>query len=347
MAKISNPITISAPDLVELQTMVRSHKLEKRYHQRAQVILLSSEGLTLDAIAKAVGLSRQAVNKWRGRYRKFGIEGLKDAPRAGKPSTISAEQKAIVIQKACEKPGNGYTNWSQRRIAEQTGISLGKVNQILRAADLKPHKTEYWCGKSPDPEFEEKMMNIVGLYLNPPENALVICVDEKTQIQALDRTQPELPLRKGNPRRQTVTYKRNGTVALIAALAVHSGEIIGKTVASNNAENFLKFLKKLDRTYRNKKLHIIADNLSVHKNKEVREWLSKKRKIQLHFTPTYASWLNQIEIWFNMLTKDVIKGGIWQSKKQLAAQLMEYINTYNNTRAKPFQWNYDGNPLKI
>ncbi len=346
MARKSKPIEISDADHKELLVMHRSQKLEKRYGQRAKVILLSHEGLTLDEIEQACNLSRASVNKWRNRFRMYGLSGLKDAPRSGKPPTISAEQKAMVIQKACERPGGGYTNWSQRRIAEQVGISAGMVNQILKQADLKPHKIDYWCGKSPDPEFESKMLNIVGLYLNPPDNALVICIDEKTQIQALDRTQPELALTKGHPRRQTATYKRNGTVALIAALAVHSGHITAKTVASNNADNFLKFLKKIDRTYRNKKLHIIVDNLSVHKHKKVKQWLSGKRKIQIHFTPTYASWLNQIEIWFNILSKDVLKGGIWHSKKQLIDQLMEYIKTYNATKAKPFQWNYNGNPLK-
>ena len=253
----------------------------------------------------------------------------------------------MVIEKACTPPEGGYTNWSQGRIAKEVGISQSAVFQILQQADLKPHKIEYWCGKSRDPEFEQKMINIVGLYMNPPENALVICVDEKTQIQALDRSQPELPLRSGNPRRQTATYKRNGTVSLIAALAVHSGEITANTLKSNNAENFLKFLKKLDRKYRNKQLHIIVDNLAVHKHKDVKQWLDGKRKIHLHFTPTYSSWLNQIEIWFNILTKDVVKGGIWNSSEQLANQLMEYVKTYNETRAKPFQWTYTGEPLTI
>ena len=190
------------------------------------------------------------------------------------------------------------------------------------------------------------MVTIVGLYLDPPEKALVLCVDEKTQIQALDRTQPLLPLRNGNPKRLTATYKRNGTVSLIASLAVHSGEVIANTMKSNNSVNFLSFLKKLDRTYRRKTLHIIVDNLAVHKNKEVKEWLKNKRKIKLHFTPTYSSWLNQVEIWFNILTKDVVKGGVWQSSEQLSAQL-EYVDTYNKTRAKPFEWTYTGKPLKI
>lgn len=347
MAKKSNPIELGESEKQELITMLRSHKLEKRYSERAHIILLSSENYTLDKIVSITGKSRPVVNKWRGRFRLFGIEGLKDAPRSGKPKTITPEQKAMVIEKACSKPIGGYTNWSQKRIAKEVGISQSKVFQILKQADLKPHKIEYWCGKSKDPEFEKKMMNIVGLYMNPPENALVICVDEKTQIQALDRTQPELSLKSGKPKRHTCTYKRNGTVSLTAALAVHTGEITASSIKSNTAKNFLKFLKKLDRKYRNKKLHIIADNLAIHKNKEVMEWLATKRKIKMHYTPTYSSWLNQIEIWFNILTKDVLKGGVWQSSKQLIDQLMEYIKTYNKTRAKPFNWTYTGEPLKI
>lgn len=327
--------------------MQRSLKIEKRYSQRAAIILLSLENKTLDEIISIARLSKPVVNKWRQRFRKMGIEGLKDAPRSGKPAVISAEQKATVIQKSCQKPEGGYTNWSQKRIGEAVGISQSKVHQILKQADLKPHKIEYWCGKSPDPEFESKMVNIVGLYMNPPENAIVLCVDEKTQIQALDRTQPVLPLKEKAPKRLTATYKRNGTTALIAALAVHTGQVTAQTMQSNNADNFLSFLKKLDRAYTNKTLHIIVDNLNVHKDKKVSEWLRKKRKIKMHFTPTYSSWLNQIEIWFNILTKDVLKGGVWKSVDQLTKQMLEYIDTYNRTRAKPFAWTYTGDALRI
>jgi len=347
MARKAQPIELTEKERQELLMMSKSQKLEKRYVERAKIILESDQGKSIEQIIEVTGLSKPSVNKWRQRFRKNRLEGLKDAHRSGKPVRITPAQKAMVIDKACSPPPKGYTNWSQGRIAVQVGMSQSKVFQILKQADLKPHKTEYWCGKSTDPEFEEKMLNIIGLYMNPPENALVICVDEKTQIQALDRTQPELPLRSGNPKRQTTTYKRNGTVSLIAALAVHSGEITGKTIDSNNAKNFLKFLKHLDRKYRNRKLHIIVDNLSIHKHKDVKQWLEGKRKIKLHYTPTYSSWLNQVEIWFNILTKDVVKGGIWGSSKQLADQLMEYIKTYNSTRAKPFNWTYSGNPLEI
>lgn len=347
MARKPIELEINDEQREELVMMQRSLKLERRYVDRAKVILLSVNGETIDSIMKQVSLSRRAVNKWRQRFKKNGLDGLKDAPRSGKKPFITPEQKALVIQKACSKPEGGYTNWSQSRIAKEVGISQSKVYQILKEADLKPHKIEYWCGKSTDPEFESKMINIIGLYMDPPENAIVLCIDEKTQIQALDRTQPELPLRAGNAKRQTTTYKRNGTVSLIAALAVHTGEVTAKTVQSNNSENFLKFLKNIDRKYRNNKIHVIVDNLSVHKHKDVKEWVAGKRKITLHFTPTYSSWLNQVEIWFNILTKDVIKGGIWKSSGQLADQLMEYVKTYNKTRAKPFEWTYTGKPLKI
>ena len=347
MARKSKEIPITREQKQELLIWGRSQKLDYRYVLRSKIILASLEGKTVEDIMDETNSSRRTVIKWRDRFRNKGIDGLKDLPRPGKAPIYSPEKKVEVIQKACSKPEGGYTNWSQQRIANEVGMSRSHVNRILMEADLKPHKTEYWCGKSEDPEFKEKMTNIVGLYMDPPENAIIICVDEKTQMQALDRTQPELPLRPGNPKRQTATYKRNGTVSLIAALAVHSGEITAKTMKSNNAENFLSFLKKLDRKYTNKKLHIIADNLSVHKHKEVKKWLNRKRKITLHFTPTYSSWLNQVEIWFNILTKDVIKGGIWTSSNQLANQLMEYIKTYNATRAKPFQWTYTGKPLKI
>jgi len=347
MARKAEQIILTEEEKEALLLLSRQTKGEQRMVLRAKIIVEWSWGRNFEQSQESLSVSQRIINKWRRRFSQQRIAGLSDAPRSGKPAVISAPDKARVIELACSKPGNGYTSWSQRRIASEVKMSQSKVHQILKASDLKPHKIEYWCGKSPDPEFETKMLTIVGLYMNPPENALVLSVDEKTQIQALDRTQPELPMKSGSPKRQTATYKRNGTVALIASLAVHTGEITAKSIPSNNAQNFLRFLKKLDRTYRHKTLHIIVDNLAVHKNKTVKEWLRKKRKIKLHFTPTYSSWLNQIEIWFNILTKDVLKGGIWKSSQQLVEHLMDYIKTYNRERAKPFQWNYTGNPLTI
>lgn len=342
MARIPVQLNLSEIDFLELTTMSRSTKLDYRYVVRAKILLALNQGLPYEQIISKLNIGRSAVAKWKKRYLALGIEGLKDKKGRGKKPIYDEILKSKVVQKACEKPPGGYTNWSQRRIAEHFGISQTTTHKILKSHQLKPHKVDYWCGKSTDAEFETKMATIVGLYLNPPANSIVLCVDEKTQIQALDRTQPELPIRQGNAKRHTTTYKRNGTVALIAALAVHQGEITAEPIDKNNHENFLKFLKKLYRKYPKKQLHIIADNLSVHKHQKVKQWIEKSKRANMYFTPTYSSWLNQVEIWFNILSKDVLKGGIWTSKQQLIDQLLEYIKTYNKTRARPFEWTYKG-----
>lgn len=342
MARIGRKIELSEGDYNTLLVTSRAHSADHRAVVRSKIILMLHEGHSYDSIKAELKVGREAIAKWKKRYLELGLDGLKDASRPGKPAIYTEADKARVIQKACSNPGGGYSNWSQRRIAKELGMSQSTVQGILKSHDLKPHKVEYWCGKSTDPEFEEKMLNVVGLYMNPPENALVLSVDEKTQIQALDRSQPELPLRTGNPKRLTATYKRHGTVSLIAALSVHDGEITANTIDKNNSQNFLKFLKKIYRKYPKKHLHVIADNLNVHKHKDVMEWIGSKTRMTIHFTPTYSSWLNQVEIWFNILSKDVLKGAVWQSKEQLAKQIIQYVDTYNKERAKPFEWTYDG-----
>ena len=328
--------------MIQLRTMSGSQRLDHRYVVRSKIILDLHSGKTYDEVERHNNVSRRVVAKWKSRFICDGIEGLLDKPGRGRKPIYSEADRSRIVQKACEKPQGGYTSWSQRRIARALGVSQMTVQRTLKQHAIKPHKVEYWCGKSPDPAFEEKMLNVVGLYLNEDQNALVLSVDEKTQIQALDRSQPELPLKSGRPKRHTITYKRNGTVSLIAALAVHQGEITAETIDKNNHENFLKFLKKLYRKYPKKHLHIIADNLNVHKHHKVKEWVDSKKRLTMHFTPTYSSWLNQIEIWFNILSKDVLKGGIWHSKQQLVDQIIEYVETYNQGRAKPFQWTYSG-----
>jgi transposase len=341
MASIGK-IILTDQEKQELLVWSRAQKLDYRYVLRSKIILMSAEGEKYKKIMSELKITRPVISKWKNRFVAMRIDGLKDAYRSGKPPTYTEKDNARVIHLACSKPTGGYTNHSQRRIAAKLKMSQTKVQNILSEHQLKPHKVHYWCGKSTDPEFEQKMLDVVGLYMNPPENAIVLSVDEKTQIQALDRTQPELPLRVGNPKRLTSTYKRNGTVSLIAALAVHQGNVIADTMEKNNAENFLKFLKKLYRLYPHQHLHIIADNLSVHKDKGVKKWIESKKRLTIHHTPTYSSWLNQIEIWFNILSKDVLKGGVWHSKQQLVEQLMEYIKTYNQTRVNPFKWTYTG-----
>lgn len=345
MGKTPRAIVLSAEQKKELEVASNGLKVERRIAMRAKIVLLLYSGHTFAQVQATMGVARAVVTKWKNRYLLLGFAGLVDKSGRGKERQFDAFDESRVLELASSKPPGGYTNWSQARIAKELGMSKATVQRILARQQLKPHKVEYWCGKSTDPEFEAKMTNIVGLYLNPPENALVISVDEKTQIQALDRSQPELPLRAGQPRRQTATYKRNGVVALIAALALHNGEVTADAIESNNSANFLRFLKRLLRKYPHKHLHVIVDNLAVHKHKSVKEWLAAhKGRITLHFTPTYSSWLNQIEIWFNILSKDVLKGGIWKSRQELVEALMEYIKTYNQTRARPFQWTYNGKP---
>lgn len=284
---------------------------ERRMAERAQVILSSAEGLPIREVSRRSGLSAQNCSKWRKRFLHERLDGLKDLPRSGRPQTISPQTRLDVVALATSKPPDGTTKWSTRRLARQIGIGPTAVHQILSEGKLKPHKTEYWCGRSPDPEFEAKQAAILGLYLDPPTNALVLCVDEKSQIQALDRTQPELPMRPSTPRRLTATYKRHGTTCLLAALTVHTGEVSGRCVDKNDHVAFLGFLKHLYRKYPGKHLHVILDNLSVHKHQKVQEWVSARRRLTLHFTPTYASWLNQVEIWFHILSKDVVRDGVW------------------------------------
>jgi len=340
MARKSIKFELTAEQEATLKMWGGCHRTQQRYSRRAQVILLSADGLTLEEISAHSGLNRTNCLKWRKRFAAEGLEGLKDKARKGRPPTITPWERAQVVRLACERPFTGANAWSRRELARVTGLGSTTVHRILEGASLKPHKVHHWCGKSPDPEFEPKQTAIIGLYLNPPDNALVLSVDEKSHIQALDRTQPELPLRPGNPKRHTATYTRHGTTCLLAALAVHEGTVQARCVDSNNRHVFLAFLKSLYRAHPHKHLHVIIDNLPLHKHPDVMEWVSRRRRLTLHFTPTYASWLNQIEIWFHIFSQDVVKGGVWPSKQELVNQIMFYIKRYNRDRAHPFTWTY-------
>lgn len=328
-----------------LKMLAAAGTTEQRMAVRAKVILAAAQGVPLSEIAQRTGLSVNSCLKWRKRFAQSRLDGLSDKPGRGRPQAITQEQRLDVMALACTTPVDGGNRWSIRKLADATGFSVGAVHGILNSGDLKPHKVHHWCGKSPDPEFAVKQAAIIGLYMEPPLNALVLCVDEKSQIQALDRTQPLLPMRPGAPKRLTATYKRNGTTCLLAALAVHEGTVEGRCIDSTNHVNFLNFLKHLYRSNPGRELHIIADNLSAHKHKTVLEWAEKRRRLHLHFTPTYASWLNQIEIWFNIFSRAVLKGGVWRSKQALVAQIMRYIRCYNEQSAHPFRWTYEGTPL--
>jgi putative transposase len=338
-------LELTEEETTSLRLWSASGTTQQRLAVRARVVLAAAERLPLHEISKRTGLSVNACLKWRKRFAADRLDGLVDQPGRGRPQSISHEERLEVMALACTTPVDGCTRWSMRKLADAAGHSVSAIHGILNAGDLKPHKVHYWCGKSPDPEFASKQATVIGLYMDPPANAMVLCVDEKSQIQALDRTQPLLPIRPGNPKRLTATYKRNGTTCLLAALAVHEGTIEGRCVDSTNHNNFLNFLKHLYRSNPGKELHIIADNLSAHKHREVLAWVEKRRRLSLHFTPTYSSWLNQIEIWFNIFTRDVLKGGVWRSRQALVSQIMTYIRSYNNERAHPFKWTYEGKPL--
>lgn len=339
-------VELTPEDLASLRLWEASGKTEQRLAVRARVVLAAAEGLSLKAITEKTGLGYNSCLKWRKRFQSLGLDGLKDAPGRGRRESISQEQRLEVMALACTTPVDGSNSWSIRKLADVAGFGVGTIHRILNAGDLKPHKVQHWCGKSPDPEFTAKQAAIIGLYMNPPENALVLCVDEKSQIQALDRTQPLLPMKPGASKRMTATYKRHGTTCLLAALVVHDGAVHGRCVDSTKHENFLNFLKHLYRSYPGKSLHVIADNLSSHKHSDVMKWVDKRRRLTLHFTPTYASWLNQVEIWFNIFTRDVVKGGVWRSKQALIKQIIKYIKRYNEDRAHPFRWTYEGKPLQ-
>ena len=341
------PLELSAEESSTLQMWVAAGTTQQRLVRRARVILDFVAGVPWRTIAVRAHLTKNRAQGWLRRFRAARLAGLQDRPRAGRKLVITPAQRAQVLALACAKPDDGCSHYTRRALARVTGLSVGAVQGILTQGDLQPHKVDYWCGKSPDPEFAAKEAAVVGLYLHPPANAVVISVDEKTQIQALDRTQPELPLRPGQPRRQTATYRRHGTVCLLAALAVHQGKVQARVVPRNDAEHFLAFLKSLYRAHPGKELHVIMDNLGVHKAQIIKDWVARRRRLHLHFTPTYASWLNQIEIWFHLLSRDVLKGAIWHSRAELVAQIMRYIETYNQQRAHPFKWTYTGRPMEV
>ena len=317
---------------------MRGRTTPQREVQRAQVILLAAEGLTNSEISRRVRLSRQIVGMWRHRFSVDRLAGLQDKPRKGRARIYTEEDRLRVIKTVCNEKPEAETHWSIRTVAAKTGVGRETVHRILQAERLKPHLTRSWVSSN-DPEFETKAVDIVGLYLNPPENALVLSVDEKTSIQALDRTRPLLPLKPGQPERRSFDYKRNGTTSLYAALAVHQGKVIANCAPRHTHKEFLDFLKQLVKTYPEAELHLIVDNLSAHKHKNVKTWLEKHPRVKLHFTPTHASWLNQVEIWFGILSRKVIRRGVFHSVKELIQAIMAFIEKYNQ-ESKPFRWTY-------
>ena len=345
MARKATEIQLTEGERRELKNIVRRGTSQQRMVLRAQIILLAALGHRNDSIMKELKLSKPVVVKWRKRFAQQRIAGLQDAPRSGKPRVYGSEVRIRIAAEAC-KPPPGQTHWSTRELAKHVGqVSHATVHRVLKAEKIKPHLYKMWKGSS-DPDFDTKMMTIVGLYLDPPEKAIVLSIDEKTAIQARGRPHPNKPVRPGQVEKISHEYIRHGTQSLIAALAVHSGTVTGQCFDRHSHKEFLIFLKHLAKRYPQSELRLIMDNLSMHKHHKVQSRLKRHKRVHVHFTPTYASWLNQIELWFSILARKVISRGVFSCQQELVDKIMEFIKRYNE-QAKPFRWTYTGDPLTI
>jgi transposase len=330
-------LVVSPEDRAELVRWTKRRTSSNGLAQRASIVLRCAEGQNDTQVAHELRIVRHTVGKWRRRFIQRGLAGLLDEPRAGAPRKITDEKVERVLVMTLETMPTHATHWSTRSLASRSGISHASVRRIWQAFGLQPHRVESFK-LSPDPQFIEKVRDIVGLYLNPPDKALVYCVDEKSQIQALDRTQPILPLAPGVPQRQTHDYVRHGTTSLFAALDVASGKVIGETHRRHRSIEFKAFLDSLERQVPNElTVHLVLDNSSIHKTPLVHRWLLRHPRFQLHFTPTYSSWINQVERWFALLTDTHLRRGTHKSTRQLEDAIRLYIATRNQS-AKPFAW---------
>jgi transposase len=330
------PLLISGLEREAVLALTRAGRTEQRVATRARIVLRAADGVANERIAEELGVDKMTVLLWRRRFEAERLDGLADAPRPGRTPTYGRAVRDRVIALTLEPPPEGVTHWSARRMAARTGISITTIQRIWAEADLRPHRIETFKF-STDPALEAKVHDVVGLYLYPPERAVVLSLDEKTQIQALDRTQPMLPLRTGDPERHTHDYTRHGTTSLFAALEVATGQVTTEARARHTAADFLAFLRRVERAYPDVELHVILDNVSTHKTPAVHAWLARHRRVTFHFTPTSASWLNQVETWFSVLTRQAIRRGSFRSVREL----MERIDTFTrnwNAGATPFTW---------
>jgi transposase len=338
MGKIER-IEVSASDRARLEGLVRDRNTPQKVVWRARIVLLSGAGQRPVAVAAAVGKSLLTVRRWRRRYRDKGVEGLlKDATRPPRRKPLSAETvKRVIGLTLNTKPPGGVTQWSVRSMAAAAGLSHSSIQRIWKAHGIKPHLRRTFK-LSRDPAFAEKVADVVGLYLDPPDKALVLSVDEKSQIQALDRTQPGLPMKKGRAGTMTHDYKRHGTTTLFAALDVKTGAVIGQCLPRHRAREFLRFLRAIDsQTPPHLDVHLIIDNYATHKTLAVRRWLKKHPRFHVHFTPTSASWLNLVERFFAEITDKTIRRGVFRSVADLERAIMDYLD-HHNAQPRPFVW---------
>lgn len=334
---------VAEVDRAMLESWLRAPSVAQGLALRAKVILASADGEGVRPMARRLGISPNTVAVWRRRYRAQGLAGLRTRPRAGRPRQISSAKEQAVISATLRKP-KVATHWSARRLAKEVGLSSATVHRIWQKYGLQPHRVETFKF-SRDPKFDAKLADIVGLYMDPPERALVLCVDEKSQIQALNRTQPALPMWPGLPARMTHDYTRHGTTSLFAALEVASGKVHGRCFQRHTHLEFIAFLESLVRRYPKRELHLICDNYGTHKHPAVRQWLAVHPRIQLHFTPTSASWLNLVERWFALITGQAIRRGSFDSVRRLERAIMRWLANWND-HAKPFRWTKSAADIK-
>ena len=333
----STPLELSASDRKQLQSMAQSRSLPHGLVRRAEIVLLAAEGWPHEAIGGAVGVSRVTVGKWRQRFLDRGLNGLHDEPRPGAPRSITDEQVAEVVYKTLKTKPKDQTQWSLRSMGAETGLTKDAVHRIWRTVGLQPHRHKHFK-LSTDPFFVDKVRDIVGLYLHPPEHALVLCVDEKSQIQALERSQPLLPLGLGYVEGVTHDYKRHGTTTLFAALDIATGEVMAQCKSRHRHQEFLQFLRPIeDHVPRDLDVHLVVDNYGTHKHAKVKRWLARRPRFHLHYTPTYASWLNQVEIWFNIITRQAVRRGSFRKVSELIERI-ERTTAQWNANAHPFVW---------
>lgn len=331
------PLSISAQQRRQLQSWALGPKTAQALAMRSRIVLLAADGLSNTEIARRQGCSLPTAGKWRQRFVDQGLDGLLDEPRPGTPRRISDADVERVLARTLESQPEAATHWSTRQMAAATGLSQSTISRIWRAFSLEPHRSETFK-LSRDPLFIDKVRDIVGLYLSPPDRALVLCVEEKSQIQALDRTAPLLPMRPGQIQRRTHDYKRHGTTSLFAALDTRTGQIIGQTQRRHRSKEFRNFLDTMERNVPAElEVHLVLDNYGTHKTKLIRNWLAKRPRFHVHFTPTSASWLNLVERWFALLTQRQIRRGVHRSTKELEAAIANFIQ-HHNRHPKPFLW---------
>lgn len=330
-------LTLSEAERAELKSLAGRRKTAQALALRARIVLACAEGGQNKDVAAELALSQATVGKWRRRFVERRVDGLHDEPRAGAPRTIDDTRIETVIVETLESLPENATHWSSRGMAKASGLSVSTVQRIWRAFGLQPHRMETFK-LSTDPDFVGKVRDVVGLYVSPPEHAIVLCVDEKSQIQALDRSQPMLPMRPGQPARRSHDYKRHGTTSLFAALDIATGQVIGKCFGRHRAAEFRKFLDEIEAAVpRDLDVHLVMDNYATHKTPLIRRWLAKRPRWHVHLTPTSSSWLNQVERFFALLTDKKIRRGIYRSVTALRADIAAFIE-HHNADPKPFRW---------